>query len=169
MKYSSFVPSTETGTSFGFTSSTPFIASVTLMPAHHAKSRTRAGASAREIQFCEPCAGFFVTHGKRIDFRQKVGKQDVGIFRGVEAKPRLDLDDAAFFLQKIDRKRQAVRESDALQIGLKFTHQRSGHRMQELFHGAGPAFKRFQDGALQFLHVCIGDGDLLARLFGQFG
>ena len=50
MRNSSFVPSTEIGTSFGFTSPAARIASVTLMPAHHAKSFTRAGDSA--LKYC---------------------------------------------------------------------------------------------------------------------
>src|SRR5262245_28234138 len=50
MRNSSFVPSTVIGTSLGFTSEAPLIASVTLIPAHQAKSFTRAGAS--DLKYC---------------------------------------------------------------------------------------------------------------------
>ena len=50
IRNSSFVPSTGMGTSFGLTSAAARIASVTLIPAHQAKSFTRAGDSA--LKYC---------------------------------------------------------------------------------------------------------------------
>src|SRR5207253_6326954 len=43
-------PSTGTVTSLGLTAASPLIASVTLIPAHHAKSLIRAGASL--LKYC---------------------------------------------------------------------------------------------------------------------